>query len=529
MVDVLVVGAGPTGLALALQATVFGADVRVVERRAEVFRPSRAMLVHPRTLEVLRPLGVVEQLLERGERSPSATVHLGARAVPVDLADFDLPDTPFPHLLVIRQAIVEEILAKALERAGVEVERGVELVDTWARSSDQAVRLRSVRGDQRWAAAARYLVGCDGTASRVRELAGVGFRGGAYSEEVVLADVELDGHLDPDRLNVAVARSGVLFCFAGGENATWRLLTTRPTRDVRGGFGQPGAPVPDVELQDLLDAAGLGARVRAVAWSARVALQHRVAARYRQGRLLVAGDAAHSHSPAAAQGMNAGIQDATNLGWKLAFAAGAEAGVADLLLDSYELERRRVALQVLALTHLVFWGEAGSGPLPSALRGVVAPMAAPALPVALRRRRLLAEVVRLVSGLRWSYRRSPLNHDASPGAPGPRPGDRMPDGWVRRGGERVRVHALMARPGMHVLLQSGARRPGAVHEATGGWLQTHRLDDPGTGTLVVRPDGYVGYRSSGSAASSGDDGDDRLAHWLRLFEGRVPDVEDVRP
>jgi 2-polyprenyl-6-methoxyphenol hydroxylase-like FAD-dependent oxidoreductase len=516
MVDVLVVGAGPTGLALALQAKLFGAQVRVVERRPQLFRPSRAMLMHPRTLEVLRPLGVVDELLDRGERSPSATVHLGSTTVPVDLADFDLPDTSFPHLLVIRQSVVEEVLAGALRRVGVEVERGVELLGTWARSSGQAAMLRRVTDGHRMKKVdAAYVVGCDGTASRVRQQAGIGFRGGAYAEEVVLADLELDGALEPDRLNVAVARAGVLFCFAAGENATWRLLATRAAQKAGAGFGQPGEPVPDTEIQKLLDGAGLAARVRSVAWSARVALQHRVAARYRQGRLLVAGDAAHSHSPAAAQGMNVGIQDATNLGWKVAFAARADEDVAEVLLDSYEQERRRVAQQVLALTHLVFWGEAGSGLLPSTLRGMVAPMAAPVVPAVLRQRRLLAGVVRVVSGLRWSYRHSALNHDASPGSRGPRPGDRMPDGWVLRGSECVRLHSLLARPGMHVLLQSGASLPSHADGVLGPWLQVHRLDVPGSRTLVVRPDGFVGYRSADPSATASTNDD--LVQWLRHF------------
>ncbi|HEX5534671.1 MAG TPA: FAD-dependent monooxygenase [Actinomycetales bacterium] len=527
MVDVLVVGAGPTGLALALQAKTFGAEVRVVERRPALFRPSRAMLMHPRTLEVLTPLGVVDELLDRGERSPSATVQLGRTALRVDLADFDLPDTPFPHLLMIRQAVVEEVLAEALRRTGVEVERGVELLGTWARSSGQAAQLGSATEGGRMTADAAYVVGCDGTASIVRELAGIGFHGGAYAEEIVLADLELDGALTPDRLNVAVARSGVLFCFAGGENATWRLLATRAAREQRGGFGQPREPVPDDEIQNLLDGAGLLARVRSVAWSARVPLQHRVAVRYRQGRLLVAGDAAHSHSPAAAQGMNAGIQDATNLGWKLAFASRAADDVADLLLDSYEQERRRVAQRVLALTHLVFWGEAGSGLLPATLRGMVAPIAAPVVPAVLGQRRLVAEVVRVVSGLRWSYRHSALNHDASPGSRGPRPGDRMPDGWVLRGGERVRLHSLLARPGLHVLLQSDATAPAPADGACGPWLQMHRLDVPGSGMLVVRPDGFVGYRSAGSRTRTSPNAE--LVQWLRLFPGSAPlDTRDIR-
>ena len=189
--DVLVVGAGPTGLSLALQAHDHGATVRVVERRPDLFRPSRAMVMHPRTLEGLRPLGVTDGLLDRGDRAPTAELHLGRRRVPARLADVGLDDTAFPHLTLLRQMDVEEVLVDALERRGVAVERGTELVAAAAEGRGAHVVLRA---DGRLAeTTCRFVAGCDGPASTVRRAAGVDWRGGPYGEEVVLADAELDG------------------------------------------------------------------------------------------------------------------------------------------------------------------------------------------------------------------------------------------------------------------------------------------------------------------------------------------------
>jgi 2-polyprenyl-6-methoxyphenol hydroxylase-like FAD-dependent oxidoreductase len=204
------------------------------------------------------------------------------------------------------------------------------------------------------------LAGCDGPASIVRSNGGIGWPGQPYPVEIVLADAELAGDLPDEGGQVVAGRNGLVFAFRLGEHARWRLLVTRPAGADPAPFGQPGPAVPAAELQSLLDEAHSGMGIESLAWSARVRVQHRVATRFRRGRLYLAGDAAHAYSPATGQGLNAAIQDALNLGWKLAF--GASCPDSDALLDSYEWERRPVARQVLAMTHLVFWAEAGTGP-----------------------------------------------------------------------------------------------------------------------------------------------------------------------
>jgi hypothetical protein len=342
-------------------------------------------------------------------------------------------------------------------------------------------------------------------------VAGIGWKGGPYREEVVLADLELDGNLAPGLVHVAAARDGLVFLFALGEGATWRLLATRAARQSQAPFGQPGQEVPRSELQRVLDAAGFAVSVTELKWSAQVRLQHRLAAAFRHGRLFLAGDAAHTHSPAAAQGMNTGILDAVNLGWKLAFAA--ENPRHDELLDSYDAERRPVARQVLALTYLVFFAEASTSPLPSLLRGRLVPLAAPVLPALLRQRCLMAQVTRVLSQWWVHYRNSPLSDEGVPGGRSPRPGDRPPDEDVTSREQHVRLHDLTARPGLHILLERDA--PAVDHRFIGPFMSVHRISSwPGNGLIAVRPDGHVGFR-----CREGDS--DLLGSWLDLVGVRT--------
>ena len=501
--DILVAGAGPAGLTLALQAHDHGAVVRVIDRRPEAARPSRALILHTRTLEVLRPLGVTEALVARADIAPRADLRLGSRVVRVTLADLSLPGTAFPHLSLIRQMDVEQVLAGALADRGIQVERGTELAAV--RDDPEWVRaiLRSSAGSEK--ALFGLVAGCDGPASTVRAQAGIGWPGGQYPVEVILADAELDGDLPEDTAQIVVGQRGLLFAFRLGEQAPWRLLATRPATGDQLPPGQLGPPVAAAELQALMDEANLGVQITNLAWSSRISVQHRVASRFRQGRLFLVGDAAHAYSPATGQGMNAAIQDAANLGWKLAFAAARPGN--GTLLDSYDLERRPVARQVLAMTHLAFWGEAATGPVASTIRRRLAPLAAPVVPVLTGRRRLVAEGIRLISQLRVSYRDSPLSVEGTPRRRGgPRAGERLPDQLVTSSGRSIRLHDLVAGPGVHILLDRDADRPGTLQP--GRFVNVHRLASvPGRGLIAVRPDGYIGFRCEVTEVG-------QLAAWL---------------
>ena len=524
--DVLVVGAGPAGLATALQAHAHGASVRVVDRRQHRIRPSRAMMMHARALEGLRPLGVTDELLNRADTTPEARIHVGRRVVEARLGRADLPDTAFPHLTLVRQADVEDVLWQALQARGVGVDWGVRFHglhrDKPVASGPGLVHAELHRADGgREQHRSRFLAGCDGQSSTVRGLIGARWRGGPYGVDAVMADLELDGPLDPGLLHVAVGSAGLVFLFALGEGAAWRMLATRPAVPPPGArFGQLGPAVPGEEVVGLVHNSGLGAVVRRVRWSAQVPLQHRIASTFGNDPVFLAGDAAHAHSPAGGQGMNNGILDALNLGWKLGFASTAGRPLPELL-GSYGQERRPAARRVLALTHVIFFGEASPYPVARLARSIL-PALAPALPLVLRQRWLTSKGIRLLAQPFVHYRGSPLSCDATPRAAGwPRPGERLPDAPAAVGGRPTRLHDLTAAPGIHLFLErdagpatlgAGPTVPVTEGQAPlqGQLLHVHRLTShPGRGVVAVRPDGYVGFRCGDADAG-------QLHHWLRL-------------
>ena len=500
--NLLVVGAGPTGLTLALQAHAHGARVDVIDRRVEEFRPSRALLMHARTLEVLRPLGVVDAILALADTAPTVLLHGGKRPVAVPLADVAVADTAFAHVTVVRQSDVEHVLAAALAERGVPVDRGTELTELDTARQRPRVTLRT--GDGTRERAYDMVAGCDGATSAVRTLAGIGWSGRAYRHDVLLADVELTESMRPDLMHVGLGRRGLCLLFPHGEAAAWRVLATRPASGAGSEPGQFGPPPSSSELVRVLADGHIPASIQDVAWSSRIRLQHRLADSFRRGTVFLAGDAAHLHSPAGGQGMNTGIQDAINLGWKLAGAAHSSRPRA--LLDSYEQERRPVAQAVARLTDTAFHLEAGTDRFTSWARGAVAPRLLGLLPIVLARRQLVARGFRIIGQLDVGYRSSVLSAPAaSRWARGLRAGDRLPDAEVSVDGRTARVHELIASPGVHIWIGRDATAP-----ATAGAVAVHRIDDlAGGATIAVRPDGYVGLVLPGTD-------DVALANWLAL-------------
>jgi 2-polyprenyl-6-methoxyphenol hydroxylase-like FAD-dependent oxidoreductase len=497
---ILVVGAGPTGMALALQAHSLGATVRVVEQRPQAFRPSRAMMLHSRSLEMLRPLGAVDALLDRADTAPRMRLQIRGRSLAIELSSFDITDTPYPHLSLIRQADVESVLADALAARDVMIERGVQLHNITAQPGD-GIRA-DLHGTAEPVAAVDYLAGCDGTDSTVRSLATIPTTDRRYRRDVVLADVELDGPLTPGVAHVSAGPRGLVFVFPHGDRATWRLLATKPASG-----GPAGRAVPPAHLQHLLDGAHLPVQVSRVAWSSVVPLRHVLAGRYRRSRVFLAGDAAHTHSPAGGQGMNTGLQDGLNLGWKLAFAA--TSADPETLLDSYEQERRPVARTTMALTDMVFWGESGLDPLAVLARTVLVPLSAPLLSTALGWRRPTAMGFRTLAQLRIGYPDSTLSIEDGASLPGPAAaGDRLPDAPVTVDTGPTRLHELTAKAGVHLLLSRDA--PDVDHLSDDPRVHLHRLlDRPGRGLVVVRPDGHIGLRTADAASPA-------VGRWLAL-------------
>src|ERR687897_3055749 len=425
-VDVLVVGAGPTGLTLAAQLRAFGARFRIIDRQLDRVHESRALGVQPRTLEVLRGLGVADELVARGNDALWVQLHAGGRVVRIRLFRLGLDDTAYPFLLFVSQAETEQVLGDHLAGRGVSVERGVEVLGfhVYPDAVSCTLRHREGRTEQ---LRARYLVGCDGAGSTVRRGAGIPFKGGAYPQTFALADLEIDG-LDPNAAHAFLGQEGILLFFPLGRPASWRMLAMHPTLQGRREPARPSL----VELQALADGlTGDSVRLRDPVWRTYFGLQHRHATRYRAGRIVLAGDAAHIHSPAGAQGMNTGIQDAWNLGWKLALVAGGAADPA--LLDTYEAEREPVGRFVVRLSDRASSVAISTNTLTRFARIRLVPRL---VPLVLRFRTGRGYGFRTVAQLAIRYRRSPLSVEGpSPPRRGPRAGDRLPDAPVRRDGE----------------------------------------------------------------------------------------------
>ncbi|APU40582.1 FAD-dependent monooxygenase [Streptomyces sp. TN58] len=327
--EVAVVGAGPTGLALAVTLAEAGVDFVLLDRQAEGANTSRAAVVHARTLEVfdeLDPSGALSaDLVGRGVPVSRFGIRDGAR--PLAAVDFDGLPTAHPYALMVPQYETEAVLLRRLRALGGDVHRPYEVT---AVAQDAAgATLTTATGETLRAA---HVVGADGMHSAVRAAAGIAFEGGSYGESFVLADVAMDWAPGPREVSLAFGTAG-LVVIAPLPGGRYRIVATVAEAPAE----------PDLAfVRGLLDERVPGqAAVRELVWSSRFRIHHRVADRYRAGRLLLAGDAAHVHSPAGGQGMNTGIQDGYALG--RALAAGD--------LDAYEAARRPVALRVVALTH----------------------------------------------------------------------------------------------------------------------------------------------------------------------------------
>jgi 2-polyprenyl-6-methoxyphenol hydroxylase-like FAD-dependent oxidoreductase len=343
--DVLIVGAGPTGLALACRLAQAGVDHVLIDAAAAGANSSRAAVVHARTLEVLDGIGATDSLLREGRIiSDFALMDRDRTLLRVD---FSALPSAYPYALMLPQQHTEVLLSDLLARSGSSVRRSWRALDVDAQREAVTVRLeregdREGRAETREPASivARYVVGCDGMHSTVREACGIPFVGESYPESFVLADVRMRWPLPDTQAQVFVCEAGVMVVAPLPGNQ-FRLVATL----------DPAPEQPTLaDLRELLRQRGPSAAtaVEEVVWSGRFRVQRKMAERYRRGRVLLAGDAAHVHSPAGGQGMNIGIQDALALAEHLIGALASQAPPAEL--DAYERERRPAAAAVLRLT-----------------------------------------------------------------------------------------------------------------------------------------------------------------------------------
>ncbi len=520
-------GAGPTGLTLASQLARFNVRFRIIDKAHDRAHESRALAVQARSLEVLQCLGLGEMLASRGRTTTRLMLHVDRHEpVTIDLGNIGRADTRFPYILFVSQSDTEAVLSEHLVSKRITIERSVELVNFQDDEDSCLCLLRHADGREE-RIRALYVVGCDGAHSTVRKGAGIPFEGGAYPQEFALGDVEADGLLPVDAIHAFGAGRGFAMFFPLGKPTTWRVMTMEaggaPDRVIGDHVEVTTHELSPADLQQMVTDPTYGSvTLRNAAWLTRFRLHHRQAAQYQKGRIFLAGDAAHIHSPVGAQGMNTGIQDAWNLGWKLALVARGRAD--NRLIDTYNDERWPVGRTLLRATDRLFSAFARSLSGSQAItwlrrvlvRGVVAP--------ALRHPRLRALGFHFVSQLGIHYRTSPLVTEGDPPlGRGPRAGDRLPDAPVRRAGVLTYLQQELCGPYLHLLLCGPVniwdkRQLTDLTQASRGLIEiTHltrddaaealvdidgqalaRLGIENSGQYLVRADGHVGFRCAGT-------------------------------
>jgi 2-polyprenyl-6-methoxyphenol hydroxylase-like FAD-dependent oxidoreductase len=410
--DVLIIGAGPTGLVLALWLAKLGVKVRIIDKTAEPGTTSRALAVQARTLELYRQLDLADAVVAKGHKVPAVNLWVkGESAARLSFENVGSGLTPYAFLQIFPQDQHERLLVERLEALDVTVERSTELISFAQEETRVIARLRGPDGHE-VDCEANYIAGCDGARSIVRETIGTGFPGGTYRQIFYVADVEATGPALNGELHADLDEADFLAVFPLAGQGRARLIGT--VRDERADRADT------LTFNDISDRAinHLKVGVKKVNWFSTYHVHHRVTQHFRKRRAFLLGDAAHIHSPAGGQGMNTGIGDAINLAWKLAAVLAGRAG--DNLLDSYEAERIGFARRLVATTDRAFSFVTAEGRIADVVRTRVAPVL---IPMALAFAPAREFMFRTVSQITLNYRRGPLSRGAAGHVHG---GDRLP-------------------------------------------------------------------------------------------------------
>ena len=502
---VLVVGAGPTGMMAALELGRFGIPVRLVEKLSTPATTSRAIGVQARTLELLEQRGLASSLVELGNPARAANIYGGGKRI--FRLDFEHIDSRYNYLLLVSQAETEKILREALDKAGVEIERSVRMI-ALAQADRDAVTAVLEHGDgslERFECP--YLIDSEGAHSIARETSGLQFEGKSLVEDYALGDLHLDGDLEQTELSLFSSEHGFLALFPMGQRR-FRMIVSNPiSKPAKGTEPALG------ELQELYDQRShIPARFHDMTWSSWFRINSRMIHHLSTGRIFLGGDSAHIHSPAGAQGMNTGMQDMINLGWKLAMVVKGQAKPE--ILETYSADRTPVIKDVLTKTEGL---TQAIGSESTVFRSVFNHLA----PWIVGIEAVQYDSTEHMSQLSLNYRASRLS--ASDGHAGTlRAGDRMRDLQVmaandersteQQAQEPSTVFGLLD-PCTFTLLYSNFTEHGKTHSelrsALKSWDHLMRVyqiapqnedrasfDDlfgKSPSILLVRPDGYIGF------------------------------------
>jgi len=458
--DILIIGAGPVGLFLANECARRGLKWRLIEQRSTQSEHSKALAIFPRTLEIFDMAGVVDPILKVANRVTSVAVIEGQRRLAH--MRFEPEHTPYPLVAMVPQDVTERLLLEQLLAKGDQVEYDTSFIS--AVEHEDHVTATVERHGQRHEVVAKYAVGCDGAHSAVRHLLNLPFEGAEYNDSFILADVQTNDALPADELQLCPSEFGPVAIFPMSESRR-RVVAT--VDDVEG-------DAPSLEMvQRILSQRGpAGFETSALHWSSYFRIHHRQAAKMRVGRMFIAGDAAHIHSPFGGQGMNTGLHDVWNLVWKLDLAVRGRA--TENLMDSYTAERRPVIKQVIETTDFLTKVMGTPNKFAQALRNTVIPMVSRLAP-------FQHAFVQRLSELGIDYHGSAIVDGA---------GERFFDNSVRGGfGLRSRFLLLVSADVPAATAQAAKQ----LAESLADVLELRSTEQKGI--TLVRPDGYVAYAS----------------------------------
>ncbi len=477
---ILIVGAGPTGLVLALWLARLGAPLRIIDKDQGPGETSRAMAVQARTLEFYRQLGFADEVVQKGLKVDRVSVReAGKLEGTVSFGDLGQGLSPFPFVLSFPQDEHEKVLLAHLEAAGTAVERRTELTAFEQDENGVSATVRTPAGDE--TVAASFIAGCDGARSTVRQVTGIQLPGGTYAHRFFVADAIVEGEAARDSMNLCLTGQDFCIVIPVRRPGTARLIGVVPD-----GVDQERVRFEDVEPSVKRNT---GLDIKQVNWFTTYNVHHRIADSFRDRRAFLLGDAAHLHSPVGGQGMNTGLGDATNLGWKLAAVLAGRAEPA--LLDSYEPERIAFARHLVSTTDRMFQLITDRGLLGKGWRTVVM---AHALPLAFRLPVVPSLAFKAISQIEVAYRDAPLSDGRAGDV---HAGDRLP--WVADGATDNFAPLSALDWQLHVygtaspaLRETADARRLPLHVF--GWSEAAKAKGLSRDALyLVRPDGYVGH------------------------------------
>ena len=513
--EVVIIGAGPTGLSLACQLVRYGVDFLIIEKNEGVTPYSKAIGVHARTLEIYEQLALAQKAVEQGTIAGKGRLLVGGEVRgELNLSNIGEGLSPYPFVLMLEQSKNERLLYEYLQAHGKEVLWRTELEGFSQNDSGVTARLKAADGAS-YTIEAQYLVGCDGPKSPVRHTLGLSFEGSTFERMFYVADAQVDWHMSHDALHICLSKDTFVLFFPLKGEKRYRLVGVFPEE-----FAKEEGDILYEEIEARIkEEAKLDLDIHDVEWFSTYKVHTRHVSKFSAGRCFLAGDSAHIHSPAGAQGMNTGIQDGYNLAWKMALVL--KGGASKKLLETYNEERLENAKNLLQTTDRLFQFAAGSEWFLAFLRTNVLP---PVAKYILGLDSVKKFIFPTISQIGIHYRHSPLSQHAGDEEFNVKAGDRMPSSLV----DGKSVYDKLHQPKFHLLVFSDVEGDFQALKRELGSRYADLIDfnavplNPQAAevfganhpfSVLLRPDNYIGFISTGAPPIA-------LRAYLNEFVGR---------